>query len=293
MSPIRFTRRQVLQIGGVSLLTSAITRSLHAQTTKPKQILYFTKSSGFEHSVVQRKNGALSHSETILVEMGKRHGFEVTPSKDGRIFEGDHLKYDGYVFYTSGDLTTVGQDQAPAMTAAGKQALLEAVSQGKGFVGIHAATDTFREASGAGKVDPFIAMLGGEFVSHGEQQKARMTVVNPAFPGLQELGGGFELLDEWYAQKHFAPDLHVLLVNETKGMKGDMYDRPPFPGTWARRHDKGLVFYTSLGHREDVWTNPLFEQIVVGGLQWATGQVQIETPANIDKVTPGAGTLGR
>ncbi len=135
MSAIQFTRRQVLQIGGASLLASAVTRALLAQTTKPKQVLYFTKSSGFEHSVVQRKEGQLSHSEKILVDIGKRHGFEVTPSKDGRIFDGDHLKYDAYVFYTSGDLTTVGQDQAPAMSAAGKQALLDAVQQGKGFLG--------------------------------------------------------------------------------------------------------------------------------------------------------------
>ncbi len=293
MSAMRFTRRQVLQIGGASLLASAVTRALPAQTTKPKQVLYFTKSAGFEHSVVQRKEGQLSHSEKILVDIGQRHGFEVTPSKDGRIFDGEHLKYDAYVFYTSGDLTTVGQDQAPAMSAAGKQALLDAVQQGKGFLGIHAATDSFRESSGPGKIDPYIAMVGGEFVTHGEQQKARMTVVNSAFPGLKEFGDGFELLDEWYALKNFAPDLHVLLINETQGMKGGMYDRPPFPGTWARQHGKGPVFYTSLGHREDVWTNPWFEQIVVGALQWTTGLTQIETPANIDKITPGAGTLGK
>jgi uncharacterized protein len=293
MSHTLLTRREVIQIGGASLLATALPRSLSAQPAPPKQILYFTKSSDFEHPVVARSNGQLSFSEKVLVEMGKRHGLAVTPSKDGRIFDGEHKKYDAYVFYTSGDLTKVGSDQAPAMSAAGKQALLDAVHGGKGFVGIHAATDSFRLASGPDKIDPFIAMIGGEFVSHGEQQKARMKVVDAAFPGMEQLGEGFELHEEWYALKHFAPDMHVLLVHETAGMKGEMYQRPPFPATWARRHGQGNVFYTSLGHREDVWTNPLFEQIIVGALRWATGQVKVELPANMAQVTPDAQTLGK
>lgn len=293
MSSRQFTRRQVLQIGGASLLATSLVRRARAEEAAPKKVLYFTKSSGFEHSVVQRKDGALSHSEKILVEIGKRHGFDVTPSKDGHVFDGEHKQYDAYVFFTSGDMTTEGTDKQPPMSAAGKQALLDAVKSGKGFLGIHAATDSFRESSGPGKIDPYIAMLGGEFLTHGEQQKARMTVVNPAFPGMKDLGGGFDLLDEWYALKNFANDLHVLLINETKGMRGGMYERPPFPGTWARRHGDGRVFYTSLGHREDVWTNPLFESILVGALQWATGQATLDTTPNVEKVTPGYQTVGK
>lgn len=287
MSSLLFNRRQMLQLSGASLLATGWLGRTLASEAAPKKVLYFTKSAGFEHSVVQRRDGQLSHSERILVEIGKRHGFEVTPSKDGQVFDGEHKNYDAYVFYTSGDLTTPGTDQQPPMSAAGKQALLDAVKEGKGFLGIHAATDSFREASGAGQIDPYIAMVGGEFLTHGEQQKARMTVVNPEFPGLKELGKGFDLLDEWYAQKNFANDLHVLLVNETKGMRGDMYQRPAFPGTWARRHGDGRVFYTSLGHREDVWTNPLFESILVGALQWTTGLVTLDTPVNVEQVTPG------
>jgi hypothetical protein len=179
------------------------------------------------------------------------------------------------------------------MTAAGKRALLEAVRQGKGFLGIHAATDSFRGTGDGRPIDPYIAMLGGEFVSHGEQQTARMTVANPHFPGLEQLGTGFELHEEWYALRNFAPDLHVLLVHETEGMRGDMYARPPFPATWARRHGDGRVVYTSLGHREDVWTHPAFEQIVTGALRWVTGQADVDVPPNMTQLTPRANTLGK
>jgi type 1 glutamine amidotransferase len=156
-------------------------------------------------------------------------------------------------------------------------------------VAFHAANDSFHSAPG--KISDFIAMLGGEFVTHGNQQKAKMKLVSPEFPGTQDLGDGFEMLEEWYALNNFAKDLHVILVQETAGMKDACYQRPPFPATWARKHGKGRVFYTSLGHREDVWTSKIFQQIVLGGFAWAMGHVEADVPANIDKVTPKANEM--
>ncbi len=98
-------------------------------------------------------------------------------------------------------------------------------------------------------------------------------------------------MEEWYALKNFAPDLHVILVMDTKDMKGDMYQRPPYPETWARKHEKGRVFFTSLGHREDVWSSDFFQNLLLSGLSWALGNVEAEIPANIDKVTPNANEL--
>ena len=87
---------------------------------------------------------------------------------------------------------------------------------------------------------------------------------------------------------YFAKDLHVILVQETAGMSGDFYQRPPYPATWARMLGKGRVYYTSLGHRDDTWSNPLFQQIVLGGLAWAMHNVDADVTPNIEKVTPGA-----
>src|SRR5262249_42658175 len=87
--------------------------------------------------------------------------------------------------------------------------------------------------------------------------------------------------EEWYSLKNFAPDLHVILVQDTKGMKNLDYERPPFPATWARKHDKGRVFFTSMGHRDDVWQNKkTFQPLLLGALAWATGNVQAQIPAN-------------
>lgn len=269
-------------------------------TAHGKRILYFTKSSGFEHSVVKRPaKDQLSHSETILTELGRKHGFEVTCTKDGGVFTPENLaKYDVFVFFTSGMLTEPGTDKTPPMTLAGKAALLEAIQRGKGFVGIHAANDSFhvqpdpadksaRYVAYGDKVDPYIAMLGGEFIKHGPQQIATNHVVDRKFPGCEELGEDFVGLDEWYTFKDFAKDLHVILVQETKGMKGTDYRRAPFPATWARRQGQGRVFYTSMGHREDVWTNPRFQRILLGGLGWAAGNVKVDVAQNLETVTPG------
>jgi type 1 glutamine amidotransferase len=57
--------------------------------------------------------------------------------------------------------------------------------------------------------------------------------------------------------------------------------------TWARKQGEGRVFYTSMGHREDVWTNPLFQQVILGGMAWAVGNVEAEVKPNLTEACPG------
>lgn len=291
-------RREMLKISSSAVLWwSSFPFTLAAAAEQKKQkVLYFTRSAGFEHSVVRRQDGQLSHSEKVLIEMGKFAGFEVECTKDGRVFDGELDQYDCIAFYTSGDLTKPNKRNTPPMSPEGKQKLLAAIAAGKGFVGFHSASDSFHSKGPRGEiqteVDPYIAMLGGEFVTHGAQQEASL-VISSRFPGAGNLGcaEGISFTEEWYALKNFAKDLHVILVQETKFMKGDPYQRPDFPCTWARMHGKGRVFYTSLGHREDIWTNPFFQTIALGGFAWATGNVDYDVKPNIDRVAPQANQL--
>jgi hypothetical protein len=257
-----------------------------AASEKKRRLLYFTGSAGFVHSVVKRNNAPLSHSENILRDMGRRAGFDVDCTKDGRVFDESLEVYDGIAFYTTGDLTQATEGNPQPMTPAGKQKLLEAIAAGKGFVGFHSATDTFHSKA---EIDPYIAMIGGEFLTHGEQQEASLAIASH-FPSAANLGLGESLsfYEEWYAMKNYASDLHVVLVQETKMMTGTAYQRPDYPATWARMHGKGRVFYTSLGHREDIWTNPFFQAIVLGGIDWATHKVDFDIKPNMAEVTPQA-----
>jgi hypothetical protein len=188
------------------------------------------------------------------------------------------------------------------MTPEGKAALLDAIAHGKGFVGTHSATDTFhppgnkehgpaRKVSDGDNVDPYTKMIGASFIKHDAQQKAHQIVVDAKFPGMSAVPADFGPHEEWYSLKNFASDLHVLLVQDTATMNGPSYTRAPYPSTWARMHGKGRVFYTSMGHREDVWTNPVFQDVLTGGLNWALGRVDADVTPNIAHVTPDANVL--
>jgi len=227
-----------------------------------------------------------------LREFGGAAGFDFHETKDGTVFDGDLNQYDAFFFYTTGDLTKSGGDNQTPMSEKGKQNLLQAISAGKGMFGSHCASDTFHSSGPAfenqTQRDPFIGMLGGEFIRHGRQQEARMRLVSPDFAGVEPAGEGFTLHEEWYSLKNFAEDMHVILVQETKGMDGNDYNRPDYPATWARMENEGRVFYTSMGHREDVWAHPIFQSIVIGGLQWVTRQVEADITPNLQQVTPEA-----
>ncbi|WP_193210977.1 ThuA domain-containing protein [Luteolibacter marinus] len=278
----------------------ALLGSLGAET--PHRLLFFTKSSGFEHDVISWKKGRPSVAEKVFLELGGKNRWEFEFSKDGSKFSADYLAgFDAVIFYTTGDLTTPGTDKQPAMTAAGKQALFDYVRGGKGFIGLHSASDTFHTANESKKgpdryknhgkdADPYVCFLGGEFIIHGAQQVATNKVIDPAFPGFGEAGDSFAFHEEWYSLKDFNPDIHVLTVIDAPKMKGPMYRRPPYPTTWARQEGKGRVFYTAMGHRDDIWTNPTFQQIVSGAIRWVTRDVDAEVPPNLTVAAPGAMT---
>ncbi len=261
-----------------------------AEEQKPQRVLFFTRSVGFYHSVVKRSDDTLSHAERALADMAKRVGVEVVCTKDGRVFDDSLDAYDAIAFFTNNDLTQPNPEQEPPMSIAGKQRLLDAVAAGKGFMAFHSSCACWRtppaEDGEAPELDPYLAMLGGEFIAHGAQQEATMRVASPNFPGMEGLAPQFSLVEEWYSMKNFAPDLHVILVQETMGMKGDVYQRPPYPSTWARRHEQGRVFFTSMAHRENVWIEQPFQQIVLGGLAWVLGNVDADVTPNIEAVTP-------
>jgi type 1 glutamine amidotransferase len=289
-------RREMLLTAGATLLgPCALWNVARCAPAKTQKLLCFTRNVGYYHSVVQRQGDALSHAERVLVEVGKRMGVEVECSKDGRVFDGDLSRFDAFAFYTNGDLTVPNSQKEPPMSASGKQRLLDAVADGKGFVAFHSSCASWRTPGkpyeNRDDVDPYIALVGGEFIAHGPQQQATMKVTSPGFPGLSKSGNSFRMLEEWYALKNFAKDLHVILVQETAGMRGACYQRPPFPATWARRQKKGRVFFTSMAHRENTWMEQPFQQIAMGGLGWVLGRLDADVAPNIDKVTPQASQL--
>jgi type 1 glutamine amidotransferase len=267
-----------------------------------KSVLVFTKSSGWEHDVVKRVDGKPSIVDDTVTALGEKHGFHVGVTKDGRIFDSkDFHSYAAVVFFTTGDLATLGTDGKPPMPAKGKEAFLEAVRKGMGFVGVHAASDTFhtqpdppdrsnRYIAHGENEDPYLKMLGGEFIVHGSEprlQDADLIVNDAKFPGLEGVTSPVSFNEEWYSIKDFVPDLHVILTLDTKGMKGECYQRAPYPVTWARMHGRGRVFYTAMGDRPENWRNEFFLKLLAGGIRWAIGDGNATLDANLKQAVPG------
>src|SRR5262249_25924067 len=100
-------RREFLHLAAVTSAGLALMKRLHA--APQKSVLVFTKSSGFEHDVVKRAEGKPSIVDDAVTALGDEHGFHVGVTKDGRIFGDTQFhKYAAVVFFTTGDLTTLG-----------------------------------------------------------------------------------------------------------------------------------------------------------------------------------------
>lgn len=265
--------------------TLAAPVSIRGEEAQQKmKALYFTKSAGYEHSVVKREGDALSHSERILSEVFAKEGIEVVCSKDGGLIKAENLKqYDTVIFYTSGNLLEEGTDKHPAISEEGFEALLAWIRNGGGFIGIHAATDSLRDA----EPTEYTKLIGGAFETHGKQELANVVVVDPEFPAMKGLPVEFRMIDEWYLhnQVNAAGNMRVLAVLESGEMDQEMYNKRKLtPMVWCSTYGKGRVFYTALGHREDVWEMPLYQGSLISAFEWTSGQTTGDTTPNFAEV---------
>jgi type 1 glutamine amidotransferase len=293
-------RREFLRNAAMSGAALALPDALFS--AQKRSVLIFTKSSAFEHDVVKTTGGNPSIVERAVREIGKKNGFDVEATKDGRIFDSQEFRaHSALLFFTTGDLTKSATDAQPPMSEQGKKAFLDAVAGGLGFVGVHAASDTFhtlpdpedrsnRYIAHGEQSDPYLRMLGGEFITHGTEprlQNANLIVSDPDFPGLKGVKSPVAFNEEWYSLKDFATDMHVILTLDTHGMSGECYQRPPYPVTWARMHKKGRVFYTAMGDRPENWQNDFLLDVLGGGISWATGAANVGLAKNLAEAAPG------
>ena len=256
-------------------------------TTDGKRLLVLTKSSGFEHSVVKRRGDKLSLFEQVLTDLGEKHGWNVTCTKDASIINAANLKnYDAVALYTTGELLQPGNDKHPPMTDEGRHDLIEFVRNGGGLMGWHSAPDTFHSWEENG-VKPFVDMLGAEFLTHGAQFVGTVRTVDADHPIMKRQPAELRIRDEWYIFKNMnKKEIHVLAILDTTSerQKQEKYDIPPYPITWCRTFGKGRVFYSGLGHREDVLTNKTCQDLMVDAAKWIFGETQADAKPNYHEI---------
>ena len=166
------TKKLFAVLGITFAIMVAQTGTGEAARAKHK-VLYLTHSAGFKHDV-------LPVSEVILKEIGERSGaFEVTATKDCSLISRDGLKqYDAVVFYTTGELPITDEQKA---------AFLDFIKSGKGFVGIHSATDTFYKWPEYGE------LIGGYFDQHPWHQDVTVKVEDNSHPATRHLDKTFQI----------------------------------------------------------------------------------------------------
>jgi len=243
-----------VSLGMVMILSSGCATE-DAASHGPKKILVVTVTKGFHHDSI--KTG-----EKIIANLAQSSGeftvdFAKTDEDLATKMTVEALKgYDGVMF-----LSTTGILPLPD-----KQGFLDWIKTGKAFIGTHSATDTFHAKEG---VDPYIDMIGGEFQEHHDQATVECHNEDPAHPATQAIGSAYTVKDEIYIMKNFSKDrVHNLLgLDKHPNTGAPGY----YPICWCKKYGKGNVFYTSLGHRDDVWESPTYQAHLLGGIEWALG----------------------
>lgn len=249
-SPKRLSRRAVLA-GGV--LFTLLAAAFPALAAPKKRLLVVTVTKGFRHA------DSIPVAEQVIKDLGERSNSWTTDyvrsdEEMAQKMSAQGLKNYDAVFFanTTGDLPIPDRD-----------AFIQWIESGKGFAGAHAAADTFHG------YPAYIQMLGGEFLTHGAQVQVNVRVEDAKHPATRHLGAGFQVFDEIYQFKNFDRSrMHGLLTMDSHPNEGRPGD---YPVSWARMQGKGRVFYTSLGHRPEVWNTDWYQRHLLGGVRWALG----------------------
>ncbi len=231
------------------LLIFCTVQSAVAQTNTFK-ILVFSKTEGYRHGSIE--NGILA-----IQQLGASNNFAVDTTENAALFTDANLQqYRAVVF-----LSTTGDILDPTQQAAFERF----IQAGKGYVGIHAASDTEYDW-------PWYAdLVGAYFAGHPHVQPASILVADRAHPSTVSLPARWVRSDEWYMfNRNPRGDVHVLATidEETYDGGGMGFDHPIL---WCHDYDGGRAWYTAGGHTEESFSEPLFLSHLLGGIQWAAG----------------------
>jgi len=224
---------------------------------KQFKALLVTTTRGWHHESL--------HSGVLAIQdLGKRNFFDVVLFEDPKGFTDKFLDQFQVVIFlnTTGDIFDSAQQKV----------MEHFIQSGKGYVGIHSASDTEYDW------DWYNKLVGRMFHIHPVIQTARINILDNSFPGLQGFAGNKLWTEEWY---EFGPEKiaglnYILAVDEaTYNPKVQWADKKGegmgklHPVAWYHTYDGGRSFYTALGHLPTVFSDPAFLNHLYAGIFWA------------------------
>ncbi|MFQ6098953.1 MAG: ThuA domain-containing protein [Armatimonadota bacterium] len=237
---------------------AACVPALSQQGARHKTVLYFSCTRGFRHSTC-------SYGKPILTRIGEESGrFQVVCSEDPKVINPGFLQTVDCIVFAN----TTGS----FLNDAEKAALLEYVRSGGAFVGIHAATDCHYDWP------EYRDLIGGWFDGHPWNERVTIRIEVPEHPACQPLDDPWVIADEIYQFRNWSrDDVWVLMSLRREGTDftkaGIKREDLDFGIAWCKRFGEGRVFYTALGHREEVWDNPKYQAHLLNGILWAMGEM--------------------
>lgn len=219
-----------------------------------KKVLVVSVTKGFVHDVIPTIDSLVDK----LSKESKEFDIEYVRTEEDmqRLMTMESLQnYDGVIFNnTTGDLPLPD-----------RQGFINWIASGKGYVGLHAATDTF-----AG-FPPYTEMVGALFLTHGAQATVDIIKEDPNHPIIKDIPDNLVVHDEIYLFKNFhRPTVHGLLTL-------DKHPNTKQPGdytiAYCKNWGQGRVFYTSLGHRKDVAEKDWYASHLLQGIRWSLGLI--------------------
>lgn len=241
------------------VLSCVISLAAVAQDKKQFNALLITKTAGWHHE-------SINEGVAAIRLLGVRNHFEVQWHQDGIPVTDNYLQNFQVIILlnTTGDI----------FNAEEQKAIEKFIQAGKGFVGIHSASDTEYDWPW------YTKMVGRMFRIHPPIQTAKLRLTSTHFPGLEGFKDGQYWTDEWYEfdEEKTTGLNYILAVDETsynpqvewghnkkkgKGM-GSFH-----PVAWYHDYDGGRSFYTALGHMPAVYSEPAFLQHIYAGIYYA------------------------
>ena len=264
----------------IEKIQAALPASAPAKAKKSRKVLIFSKTNGFRH-------GSIAVGAKSLAMLGEKTGaYTAVHSEDDSMFEADKLKeFDAVIMLnTTGELfrprrlpkDAEGKKAALEREERLKKNLVDFVKSGKGLAGTHSGTDTYKNWK------DYNDMMGGAFAGHPWHSLVPIKnlepghVVNKCFEGK-----GFSVKDEIYQFRlntALATDRRMLLSLDGSKMNLKRKDgrKEFYPISWVSTYGKGRTFYCSLGHRNEIYYNPVVLQHYLAGFQYALGDLEAD-----------------
>lgn len=215
-----------------------------------KKVLLFSKTAAFRHESIEFGNQAIT-------KLLNANSIQIDHTEDANYFTENKLKqYAAIIFFNTTGNVLDNQQQIE---------FEKYIQGGGGFVGIHSASDTEYEWPW------YNQLVGAYFDGHPPIQDANLKCANKNELCCKHLPEIWTLNEEWYNFKSINPAIEVIMTIDEASYEGGKNGQQ-HPIVWKHHFDGGRSFYTAIGHKESTFTDPLYLQQLLVGVEFAMGK---------------------